>query len=183
MGKVAATVDTLLGRNLILWTVRLSVALYCYAVWLYLSKPRQEKATAEQYAKVWFSSWLLCVIHVACAYHFEHRWSQAAALKHTAEMTDRVVGWYWAGGLYVNYLFLLLWGRDVLRVCRSRTCSPIGMHLVAAFMMFNATVVFGPIWWGVPTAVFLGVLWLTIRSRRRVLADGELSEATQDDSE
>lgn len=113
----------------------------------------------------------MCVVHVVCAYHFEHHWSQAAALKHTAEMTDRVIGWYWAGGLYVNYAFLVAWGIDAMRALMSKSRSSLAMHLVAGFMMFNATLVFGPIWWGVPTALFLGMLWFGWKARQRIMDD------------
>lgn len=158
-------VDTDLGRNLILWTVRLSVALYCVAVWRYLSV-RQLGTMDKFYSKAWSAAWLMCVIHVLCAYHFEHHWSQTAALKHTAEMTERVVGIHWAGGLYVNYVFLIVWGVDVARSFFGQKLSPISMHLTAAFMMFNATVVFGPRWWIAPTLLFAGWLFFSHRQQR-----------------
>lgn len=123
------------------------------------------------------------MIHVVCAYHFEHRWSQVAALKHTAVMTDRVVGWHWAGGLYVNYLFLLAWGIDAYRCCRTQTPTSAGMQIVAAFMMFNATVVFGPIWWVFPAGVFGVVLWWGFRTQRFDRNDDQASQDTLIDGE
>ena len=157
--------DTDLGRNLILWTVRLSVALYCVAVWRYLFV-RPRKTVDTMYTKVWSAAWLACVVHVVCAYHFEHHWNQAAALKHTAEMTERVVGIHWAGGLYVNYVFLAVWGIDAVRAVWGHKLTTISMHLTAAFMMLNATVVFGPRWWIVPAMLFGG--WLFLSHRRKL---------------
>ena len=40
--------------------------------------------------------------------HWEHDWSHAAALEHTANQTQDVVGVHWGGGLYFNYGMLLL---------------------------------------------------------------------------
>lgn len=153
--------DTELGRNLILWTVRASVAMYVVAVWRYLFRVGHPQASNRVYVKAWAVSWLLCVVHVVFAYHFEHHWNQAAAELHTAEMTERVVGLHWAGGLYVNYVFLSIWGFDVLRLLMDNTrLSSFAMHAVAAFMMFNATVVFGPSWWWIPLTLFVfAILW------------------------
>lgn len=138
---------------MILWAARLSVALYAVAVvgWL-----RRSSDTPIQVRWLWLASWASCVIHVLFAFHFEHHWSHAAALKHTADMTGRVVGWYWGGGLYVNYVFLALWGGHACRWLRNE--GGISMHrsfqAVAAFMMINATAVFGPSWWLLPVGTF-----------------------------
>ena len=79
-------------------------------------------------------------------------------------MTERVVGIYWSGGLYINYVFLAVWGADAVTQFRRHTSSKV-MHYVAAFMMFNATVVFGPVWWIVPTIILICVLGF-VRFRR-----------------
>ncbi|MBL8815551.1 MAG: hypothetical protein JNL58_05945 [Planctomyces sp.] len=138
------------GRFLILWTVRVSVGLYAIAV-LMKMQLTTSPTSARLYRLAWLLSWCFCVIHVVCAYHFQHHWDQAAALKHTAEMTRRVVGIYWSGGLYVNYVFLTLWGvQSMVQLVRDRPSGRVedlSMHALAAFMMFNATAVFGPAWW------------------------------------
>lgn len=159
--------DTELGRNLILWTVRISVAFYCMAVWRYMFY-RRENVVDSLYIKSWSAAWLLCVIHVLFAFHFHHHWSQTAALKHTAEMTERVVGIHWGGGLYVNYIFLCLWGFDVARGWSGAKLSSLSMHLASAFMVFNATVVFGPRWWIVPTSLFAVLLVWGLKRRTTV---------------
>ena len=166
--------DTELGYNLIVWTVRASVLLYVLAVWRFLFHSDRSTAPEPVYRIAWTASWLLCVVHVVFAYHFEHHWNQAAALKHTAEMTERVVGLHWSGGLYVNYIFLTLWGIDAARLFRvSAVGSSLAMHCVAAFMMFNATAVFGPVWWWIPfTAVMIAVAWRWRNGSQRS-SDGE----------
>lgn len=150
--------DSELGRFLILWTVRISVGLYAIAVLMKIQSA-QSPASGRLYRLVWLLSWCFCVIHVLCAYHFQHHWDQSAALKHTAEMTSRVVGIYWSGGLYVNYVFLTLWGvQSIVQWVRRETAGRLGnvfIHAIAGFMMFNATAVFGPVWWIAVVAVYL----------------------------
>ena len=159
--------DSELGRNLILWTVRASVLLYVVALWRYLFPPRTQPTADHVFVMAWGGSWLLCLIHVACAFHFQHHWSQQAALQHTAELTERVVGIHWGGGLYVNYLFLTWWSIDVLRqVSQPGRSSSTMMHAAAAFMMFNATVVFGPTWWWLPLGLLVIALLWKYRTRR-----------------
>lgn len=159
---------TELGHNMIVWTVRVSVALYAIAVWRYLFVVRHQPSAGvdSTYRLAWSLSWLMCLIHIVCAYHFQHHWDQAAALKHTAELTERVVGLHWSGGLYVNYVFITMWGIDVGRnLIRTSRVSSVFIHSVAAFMMFNATVVFGPSWWWIPFALLVFVLVWETRSR------------------
>ncbi|MCR9198637.1 MAG: hypothetical protein NXI04_08345 [Planctomycetaceae bacterium] len=154
------------GRSLIVWTVRASVAFYCCCLWLKVG--RRSPAADRQYAIFWAASCALCVVHVLLAYHYEHRWSQAAALQHTAELTDKVVGVYWSGGLYINYLFLAIWAADVLKCFQRHQPSGTGMQVVTAFMMFNATVVFGPRWWVIAFVLLALVLCMGhYRSRPR----------------
>ncbi len=166
--------DTELGRNMILWTVRISVAFYALAVWRYVfhrsDNSKGVGTTDRTYILAWAASWCFCVIHVICAYHFEHRWNQAAALQHTADMTNRVVGINWPGGLYINYVFLIYWGYDVLYRINRGGRSSFAMQVIAAFMMINATVVFGPRWWFVPTGVFVFAMLVCVLRRRRTNA-------------
>jgi len=133
------------------------------ALWRYLFFPKPLLRKDSCYRFSWTASWLLCVVHVLCAFHFEHHWSHTAGLKHTAEMTHRVVGIMWGGGLYINYVFLTWWGIDVARLWTKNSGGvPFSMHLIAAFMMFNATVVFGPRWWWLPTitlAIAIAMKW------------------------
>ena len=163
------------GRSLILWTARSGVACYLLAIWVRCSRRRQLPGQHTAFPGLWTVAWLLMMAHVGCAYHFEHRWSQAAAVRHTAEMTERVVGWYWSGGLYINYVFLLAWGIDALSgILRYSSGSAFTMHAVAAFMMFNATIVFGPPWWVAVAGLFLVALCVarTNRSTQHGLPPG-----------
>ncbi|APZ91113.1 hypothetical protein [Fuerstiella marisgermanici] len=153
--------DSFTGRLLILWTVRIAVTLYALAMWRYLFLSRSGRKNGDQrFAILWASAWLMTVVHVVCAFHFQHHWSHTAAWQHTSDMTNRVVGLDWGGGLIVNYVFLTWWGIDAGRLFRrsdTATSSTIFVA-VAAFMFFNATAVFGPPWWWIPVSVFIAAV-------------------------
>ena len=177
-GYAAVIAETLVmspetGEHLMLWTVRASVVCYVIALWRWLfcpvvaeSSTRLSAQSGDRiYSATWFAAWLLCVLHVICAFHFRHHWDHAVAIEHTAKMTENVVGIRWGGGLYINYLFLLLWGAsalDSLRYGGNRTENrrrlEVFLHAFAAFMMFNATAIFGPAWWWVPTIAVVAVI-------------------------
>ena len=107
--------------------------------------------------------------HVAAAFHFYHHWSHAAAYADTARQTVEFSGWNWGGGLYLNYLFALVWLGQVvwawanpggyLQPPKWRTWVVRGFFL---FMMFNGAVVFvhGAIrWFGLVLCLALVVCW------------------------
>ncbi len=114
-------------------------------------------------------------LHIVAAFHFVHDWSHAEALRQTAEETRKLTGWYWAGGIYINYAFAGLWLFDVLGWWsaghKPRPQSPARfwtIHAVFAFMMLNATVVFGPDYWRIVAVSFTAVavlIWLVRRRR------------------
>lgn len=143
------------GHSLIVWTIRVSVALYAWSLFTYVQCGRRKLNVPPADLYVWSASWALCVVHVLFAFHFEHHWSHLEALKHTADVTASVTGLHWGIGLYVNYIFLAVWGWDaVQRWQNSGKATPLAFHVVAAFMMFNATAVFGPGFWIPVVAVY-----------------------------
>ena len=88
--------------------------------------------------------------HIFFAFHWVHHWSHSAALKDTARQTAAVTGLDWGGGLWLNYLFALLWTVDCVwwwASPKSHLTRPKWMaatfHSFFAFMWFNALVVFG----------------------------------------
>ena len=93
-------------------------------------------------------------MHVVFAFQFLHHWSHAAAVEHAARRTFEVAGFEFGAGIYVNYAFTLLWIADVIlwwrRSLAGKPIAPVYYWVVQAifgFMMFNATVVFGPAFW------------------------------------
>src|SRR5262245_48674916 len=85
--------------------------------------------------------------HVVCAFQFYHHWSHSAAYADTARQTAALTGWKSGAGLYVNYVFAMVWIATVIK-------GPGGWALWAVrgffwFMIFNGAVVFvhGPVRW------------------------------------
>ena len=156
------------GEHLMLWSVRTSVVCYVVALWRWVCVPVSPDRT---YSRFWLAAWLLCVLHVFCAFHFRHHWNHAAAIEHTAQMTERVVGLYWGGGLYINYIFLILWGISAVFTSGFGVILPTGidrsLHAFTAFMMFNATAVFGPVWWWIPAFLAVTTVVYGIMKTRR----------------
>src|SRR5882724_4027554 len=126
------------------WTVRAALALYVLALILRaIARPRPARL-------FWTGGFAAFLIHVACAFHFYHHWSHAAAYQDTAQKTAAATGLDWGGGLYLNYLFALVWGVDVFWWWCNAASYTARARIVEwsvqgflAFMAFNATVVFG----------------------------------------
>ena len=66
---------------------------------------------------VWWS-WLtgvaLLAVHITMAMAIVHGWSHAAAVAATARTTNAVFGVDWGGGVYANYLFLIVWAAETM---------------------------------------------------------------------
>jgi hypothetical protein len=156
------------AHPLTLWLARASVAFYAAAVLIAVS----DRATTERKFRRWRAAWsmacVLLIVHVLAAFHFEHGWSHSAALAHTAEQTARVTGIDWGGGLYFNYAFLVLWLVDAAMLWTVASKVPSRLRrstdLACIFMVFNATVVFGPRWWIGPV-IILGLVAVQLRQR------------------
>ena len=90
----------------------------------------------------------LCVIHIAVAMGSVHGWSHAAATAATALQTESVYGWRWGGGVFVNYLFVMVWAMDAWwRTHASESAVESravrwALRTFYAIVIFNAAVVF-----------------------------------------
>ncbi len=102
-------------------------------------------------ARAIYTAGLVCfLVHVAAAFHFFYGWSHETALTETARETFEAVGRRDGSGLYLNYLFTVLWLADVAWWWRAgldgfRRRTPwicLVLHGFFVFMAFNATVVF-----------------------------------------
>lgn len=105
----------------------------------------------------WTAGWLALVAHVVLAMGLVHGWSWTAAYEHTARRTQELIGWNWGGGVWFNLLTVGVWGADVLRMWLggpgAERSGPVAggwkwwwsfaVQSYIAFMMLNATVVFG----------------------------------------
>jgi hypothetical protein len=152
------------GTALTLWSARAAFLLYACALAGWLSgKPRAARLA-------WTCGFVVYLSHVAAAFQFHHHWSHAAAYAETARQTAELAGVRWGWGIYLNYLFTLVWACDAIWIWwspqthrwRPRWISA-AIHSFMAFLFFNATVVFvsGPVrWLGLTVTAALGIQWL-----------------------
>lgn len=94
---------------------------------------------------LWTLGFAGLLVHLGFAFGLAHGWSHTAAVEHVRE-----VGGY-GEGIVVNYLFAAVWLVDVVwwwvnpssRASRPRWVA-VAVHGFLAFVVVNATVVFGP---------------------------------------
>lgn len=128
----------------------------------------------------WTVGCIALVVHIICAYHYYHDWSQSSAWLETARQTAEVTGLYWGGGIYINYLFTLAWAADAAWWWRGHDAYfkrpravTVALHFFLIFIIFNATVIFktGMLRWvGLVLCIGLPGVWIhaaTKRSTRR----------------
>ncbi len=152
-----------MGEAITRWTIR--VALLCYfgaaAVRL---RSRPGAASADPAGQplgrraslgirlaraLWTLGCAAFLLHVASAFYFYHHGSHAAAFRHTAQRTQELFGWNFGGGLFVNYLFTVVWLADTLwwrldepsYLGRSRSWDA-ALHVFFLFMIVNGGLVF-----------------------------------------
>jgi hypothetical protein len=156
-----------MGELLITWSARVVVAFYLLR--LAADCLIADSTRRDRWARwLWTAGCAVYLVHVVFAFQFLHHWSHAAAVEHAARRTFEVTGFEFGAGIYVNYVFSVLWFADVAfwwrRSLAGRSIAPIHYWLVQAifgFMMFNATVVFGPAFWKwVAAAALLGIVAL-----------------------
>lgn len=161
------------------WTARLAVAGYLARVSCDIQDPAA--ASTQKWARRWWTFGCgIFLIHVVCAFHFEYQWDHAKAFEYTARRTREVTGWNSGVGLCINELFLCLWIADTAAWWRNLywpvACRRVywGVQSLFAFLMIQATVVFGPPFWK-PVGVFvIGTLvWQWLRRRRRIVTSFE----------
>jgi hypothetical protein len=139
----------------------LAVACYLLRVLIDVSGSHSQRI-ARRNRWIWTIGCLALWLHIAAAFHFIHHWSHADAVRQTAEQTETLIGWRFGGGVYFNYAFAMLWLLDVglwwRRGFDGSEKSPARfwtIHALFAFMMINASVVFGPIYWRYVGIAFL----------------------------
>jgi hypothetical protein len=136
----------------------------------------------QQRARRWWTFGAVCLaLHTACAFHVVHHWSHAAAWEHTRARTQEMTGWNSGFGLYINFTLLAMWLLDVLG-WRVRLDwpqrHPVWFWMVQAFfafILFNATAVFGP-WYWTPVVVAVIAALGVLRWRRSLGASRTTDE-------
>jgi hypothetical protein len=107
----------------------------------------------------WTLAVAMLVVHVVFAFWLAHGWSHDAGVRHVAATGG--FGW----GIVVNYLFAGVWLADAAwwwanpdgYATRPRRVG-YAVHGFLAFVVFNATVVFGPPGWRIADGALFGVL-------------------------
>ena len=116
------------------------VALLCYPV----------GALGGRVARlVWTLGCASVLVHVVSSFGVFYDWSHAVGLQETARQTEEATGIASGAGLWLNYLFTLVWLVDVgawwldEAAYRKRGWKLLVIeHAFLLFMIFNATVVF-----------------------------------------
>lgn len=157
----------------VLWPVRIAVC--CYIVRTLfdvasLNGPDHRTGTDARrlgwlrvVRLVWTAGLVLYGIHVVGAYGVVYGWSHQVAVAETALRIPEFGGISWGEiGLAMNHLFTLAWTIDVVRWWRAGPAFPdehaghvAVLHVFMGFMVFNATVVFGPQGWRMVVFLFL----------------------------
>ena len=97
----------------------------------------------------WTLGALLALGHALLAFAVFYGWSHEQARASTMRQTEALTGLRFAGGIYVNYLFLLVWLGDALwwwvsprsRATRARAVT-LAVHGFIFFIMVNGAVMF-----------------------------------------
>jgi hypothetical protein len=135
----AGDVGDLATRN----TVRLSLAWYFAALCQMLRLDPDDSPRGRLARWCWTWALVCFYVHLGMAFHYFHQWSHAHALEHTRQVSG--VG----EGIFVSYLFALLWGADAAiwwaDPAGHQARSPwIGrcLHGFMLFIVFNGTIVY-----------------------------------------
>lgn len=152
------------------WSVRIAIACYLGRVALDLGLLNRSGALSVSKISrwLWTIGCLFYVSHVICAFEFFHQWDHGRAFAHTAAQTESLIGIRSGVGLFFNYAFTGLWLADTsawwLRDANKHYQTRAYFWTVQgvfAFMVFNATVVFGPRIWNL-AAIFVSVAFTII---------------------
>lgn len=103
------------------------------------------------YRILWSLGCIFALIHVFCAFQFIHDWNHQIAVKHTIIETERVTGLRFEYGIYFNYLFLLVWTIDCIKLHNAHSNRKIGathslwsrfVHIYMLLIIISATIIF-----------------------------------------
>lgn len=126
-------------------------------------------------ARRWYSwCWLIgstaMWVHILGSYVVVHDWSHAAAIEATADESQRVTGIRAGWGVYVNFVFAILWSTYSVMLVRRRHVPPRVDPLVFWFlaaMVSMSTIVFEQGWirW-IGIAAISTLVYLAARRRK-----------------
>ena len=180
-------------------------ALLYVTAWTSLSLFALAEVGRDRTARAWprvvsAAGLALMVVHILIAMGWRHEWVHASAIAATAAQTRGVYGLDWGGGVYVNYVFVVLWTLAVLgrwgahsawgaaaprRAAAAGSATRVPARVarwVFLIIIANATIVFAGGWrrlLGVAIVAALAVAWFGPRreSRATGLPSGSRSSA------
>jgi len=98
---------------------------------------------------VWTLGAAAFLVHVVSSFHVFYDWSHTVAVAETARQVYELTGFEFGTGLYLNYVFTLIWVVDSAWWWRNATGyrrrswrGVLFTHGFFLFMIFNATVIF-----------------------------------------
>jgi hypothetical protein len=144
--------DSQLSEFFIQWSIRVSCGLvYGRLLCRLWHVPSTQKAPTKFEYRLWTAGFLFFGLHVFLSFHFIHQWRHDEAWLRTAIETENLVGVRRGDGVWANYLMLVIWGIDILRIRKARRlqrCDSVFIDRIVGsfigFMFINATIVFGP---------------------------------------
>lgn len=113
---------------------------------------------------MFFTGWVVAVVHTFLAFAIAHNWSHADALHDTARLTREMYGVDFDQALYMNYVFLTVWLADAwwwAAAPQGYVRPTVATWIFRGFYiiyLFNAMVVFAQGWRRILGLLF--VSWL-----------------------
>jgi hypothetical protein len=101
----------LIGQILISWTIRLALA--CFLACLLGWTVRARWTNGQLGRLVWTFGVIAFLGHIWAVFQYKLHWSHAAALSHTADGTQALMGFRFGEGIYFSYFFAVVWAADV----------------------------------------------------------------------
>ena len=138
-----------IGELLTSWTIWIALAGY-FAGLAGLLLCRLHPNLQSVTRLVWTVGCVFYLGHVVSAFQFYHEWSHQAAVFETARQTKEVVGQAVGSGIYMTYLFTLIWVLDVAwwwlngnaGYFKRQKIFSLSIHFFLFFIVFNGTIVF-----------------------------------------
>ena len=162
-----------------LWAIRFSMIAMVVVL---AAEMRGAKSTSLAISLLWLSGAMLALAHSIGALVTFHQGSQLAAFESTANQTQQLLGFRFGAGLFVNYLFVIVWQADAaIRLLMPKRYPDFPKwvrYSVTGFLVFiaiNGAIVFqGGVtrYVGIGCLLFLGALaWTNLNPGSRLGAN------------
>jgi hypothetical protein len=120
------------------------------AAWAIGEALMRRSSRLDRFARgIWTLGVALAVVHIVLAFQLVYQWDHEAAVAATVQQSADRFGLGWRGGIYVNYVFVIIWLADVgswwiaPASHRARPLSIERARFVAFLLMFvNGAIVF-----------------------------------------